>query len=56
MTLAKLEQLELAQRKAFLRLIKAEFTGSTVASRLELKICRENLRAMRAEIQELRKA
>lgn len=55
MSLAKLEQLELAQRKAFMRLIKAEFTGSTVASRLELKICREGLRAMRIEIRKLRK-
>lgn len=55
MTLAKLEQLELAQRKAFLRLIREEFVHSTVANRLELKICRENLRAMRSEMRKMRK-
>ena len=56
MTIATLEILELTQRKAFMRLIKAESVLSTVANRLELKICREGLRAMRIEIRKLRKA
>lgn len=57
MSLAKLEQLELAQRKALMRLIKAEFTQqSTPTSREEMKVCREGLRAMRVELRKLRKA
>lgn len=55
MKLAELESLEIAQRKAFLRLIKAEFTLSSIASRVELKICRDDLRATRSEIRKLRK-
>lgn len=54
MTLERLEQLELAQRKAMMRLIRAEFVQSTPAQRLELKICRETLRAMRTEIRKMR--
>ena len=57
MSLAKLELLELAQRKAFMRLIKAEFTQqSTPTSREELKVCRDGLGAMRIELRKLRKA
>lgn len=55
MTLPDLIAREVAQRKALLRLIQAEDWNTTSASRLELKVCREKLRAMRSEIRKLRK-
>lgn len=56
MTLADLEQREIAQRRKLIHLIRTEYLQSTSASRLAMKICREDLRDMRSEIRKLRKA
>ena len=56
MTLANLVSREIAQRRQLLRLINAEEVLTTPASRFEMKLCRETLRATRSEIRRLRKA
>lgn len=55
MTLAELERQEVAQRKEMIHLIRTEYLQSTPASRLAMKICRDDLRATRSEIRKLRK-
>lgn len=55
MNLAELERQEVAQRKELIHLIRTEYLQSTPASRLAMKICREDLRDMRSEIRKMRK-